>query len=208
MNVIQALNWRYAVKQFSDERLNDQRVHDLLTAARMSASAFGLQPYRLVVVNDLNVRKQLLEYSMGQEKVVNCSHLIVFAAQKNVGDEMVDRYIESLAQVRSASIDEFAGMGDHIKRFLAGLSPQQQETWAHEQTYIALGTFLTAAAMMQIDACPMTGFERDGFDEVLGLNKMGLESCVICTLGVRHPEDLSASQPKVRYSHADMVITL
>jgi len=84
MNIIQALNWRYAVRQFSSENIDAQRVQELLTATRLSATSYGLQPYRLITVNDLDVRKKLLEYSMGQDKVLNCSHLIVIAAQTTI----------------------------------------------------------------------------------------------------------------------------
>ncbi|MGD8812457.1 MAG: nitroreductase family protein, partial [Thioalkalispiraceae bacterium] len=98
MNVIEALNWRYAVREFSPERIDDMKMQELLTATRLSASSYGLQPYRMIVIDDINIRRRLLKHSLGQQKVVDCSHLLVFAAQDNIGDEMVDSYIYSVAR--------------------------------------------------------------------------------------------------------------
>ncbi|HEY9050340.1 MAG TPA: NAD(P)H-dependent oxidoreductase, partial [Gammaproteobacteria bacterium] len=203
-----ALNWRYAVRQFSSERIDEEKIQQLLTATRLSATSYGLQPYRLILVNDIDVRKKLLKYAMGQDKVVNCSHLVVFAAQTNIGDDMVDRYIRSVAETRGISVDEFQGLADHMKQVFVGMNAQQKREWAHQQAYIALGTLLTAAAVMEIDTCPMGGIEADGFDCVLGLNELGLETSVICALGVRHPDDSNARLPKVRYGHSEMVIVI
>jgi len=206
--MINALNWRYAVKEFSSEKIEDQKVQELLTATRLSASAYGLQPYRLLVVNDINTRRQLLNHAMGQDKVLNCSHLIVFAAQTNVGDDMVNRYVKAVATSQNISIDKLQGYADHIKDVFTGMDDTQKREWAHQQTYIALGTLLTAAAVMKIDSCPMTGFESKGFDRVLGLHEFGLESSIVCPLGIRHPDDNNAHLPKVRYDYSEMVINI
>lgn len=208
MNITEALNWRYAVRKFTTERIGDDRVNELLTATRLSASSYGLQPWRMVVVNDIDTRKRLYEYAMGQDKVVNCSHLVVLAAQTDIGDAMVDRYMDALTQVRDLPADVLDSISAHMKDVIGNMSEQRRREWAHEQVYIALGTLLTAAAVMKIDTCPMTGFESEGFDSVLELHKRSLESSVICALGVRDPEDENAFLPKVRYGHAEMVLTV
>jgi nitroreductase len=208
MNVIDALNWRYAVRTFSPERIDDRKIQELITATRLSATSYGLQPYRMILVDDIDTRRALLPFSFGQEKVVNCSHLLVFAAQKQIGDEMVDRYIQSVARTRGVSADRLKGLADHMKSVFAGMSTAEKKEWAHQQVYIALGTMLTAAATMQIDSCPMGGIEQSGYDDVLGLKERGLETSVICALGIRHPDDESARLKKVRYGQAEMVITV
>jgi len=208
MNIIEALNWRYAVRQFSSELIDDKKVQELLTATRLSSTSYGLQPYRLILVNDRDVRQELLPYSMGQDKVVECSHLLIFATQTNIGDDMVDRYIQSVAEARDMPVADLQGIATHMKEVFAGMDAAQKREWAHQQAYVALGTLLTAAAVMQIDTCPMGGFEAAGFDRVLGLAERGLETAVICALGVRHPDDGNAHLAKVRYDHAEMIIAV
>lgn len=208
MNLIEALHWRYAVRKFSTERIDEGKIRELLNATRLSATSYGLQPYRLIRVDDLEVRRRLLPHAMGQDKVVDCSHLVVFAAQTEIDDRMVDRYIRSVADIRDTPIDELCGLADHLKQAVTGPDAARRREWAHQQAYIALGTLLTAAAVMGIDTCPMAGFDTEGFDRVLGLRERGLESSVICALGVRHPEDANARLPKVRYDQAEMVIAV
>lgn len=208
MNVIEALNWRYAVRAFTPQKIDKQVIDELLTATRLSATSYGLQPYRMILVDNIDIRQNLLPHSFGQEKVVDCSHLVVFAAETESGDEMVDRYIHSVAKTRGISTDDLATLAEHIKSVFAGMSPAEKREWAHQQVHIALGTLLTAAAMMKIDTCPMGGIQPHGYDRVLGLSERGLETSVICALGVRHPEDSNARLTKVRYTQSEMVIVM
>ena len=186
MNIIEALNWRYAVRKFSAERIEDDKINELVTAACLSPSSYGLQPWRMIVVDDIDTRKRLYKYAMGQDKVVNCSHLIVLAAQTDIGEITVDRYMEALTKLRDLSADVLDSISAHMKEVVSNMSEQRKREWAHEQVYIALGILLTAAAVMKIDSCPMTGFEREGFDRVLGLHERSLESSVITAVPLRH----------------------
>ncbi len=207
MNVMESLHWRYAVKQFSTDIINDNQVQALLTATRLSASSFGLQPYRLLVVKSAGIRQQLLEYSMGQDKVVNASQLIVFAAQTNLDDKTVHAYIDKVSKVRGIPLEQLHDLTEQIKTALATKTQPQKITWAKNQTYLALGTFLTCAAIMEIDACPMEGFNAEGYDNVLGLADKALTTTVICPIGKRHEDDPYASIQKVRFNAEEMIQT-
>lgn len=208
MDVLEAMNWRYATRQFADERIDVQQLRQLLDAARLSASSYGLQPYRLLVIDSAQTRRQLLPHSLSQQKVVDCSHLIVFAAQTDVGEHTVSRYIDSLSTQRGQPTAELQPLAEHMQAALAAKTPAQRLEWAHQQAYLALGTLLTCAAMMRIDACPMTGIDAAGYDRVLGLAQRQLTTSVICPVGRRHPDDDAARLPKVRADYRDMVIPL
>lgn len=206
MDIHAALDWRYAVREFSPEKLSHQAVEILVDAARKSASSYGLQPYKLIVIESRAVRSDLLPHSFGQQKVLDCSHLVVLAAETDVGDHTVDRYVQKLMQVRGVSLDDVAGYAGHMKQALASKSSDEKRVWAHQQAYIALGTLLTAAAALKIDGCPMTGFDHRAYDQVLGLTEQGLEASAIVALGHRSPQDKSAEQAKVRFDYGDIVI--
>ena len=208
MNIHEALDWRYAVREFSPEKLDGQTVETLVDAARKSASSYGLQPYKILIVESKSVRKDLLPYSYGQQKVLDCSHLIVFAAQTDIGDHTVDRYVTQFEKIRSVPAAEISGYVTHMKEALASKSQSEKQAWAHQQAYIALGTLLTAAASMRIDSCPMTGFDHNAYDEELGLAELGLESSAIVALGYRSARDRSSGLPKVRFDYDDLVITM
>ena len=208
MNIHEALDWRYAVREFSPEKLDGQTVETLVDAARKSASSYGLQPYKILIVESKPVRKDLLPYSYGQQKVLDCSHLIVFAAQTDIGDHTVDRYVTQFEKIRSVPAAEISGYVTHMKEALASKSQAEKQAWAHQQAYIALCTLLTAAASMRIDSCPMTGFDHNAYDDVLGLAELGLESSAIVALGYRSARDRSSGLPKVRFDYDDLVITM
>lgn len=204
MDIHEALDWRYAVREFSPERLTRESVETLVDAARKSASSYGLQPYRIVVIESKALRKDLLAYSFGQQKVLDCSHLIVFAAQTDIGDHTVDRYVAQVLKTRGGYARDASGYASHIKQALGAKSLAERKAWAHQQAYIALGTLLTAAATMRIDSCPMTGFDNDAYDEILGLAEQGLESSAIVALGYRSARDRTSGLPKVRFDLDEM----
>lgn len=208
MNPVEALNWRYAVKKFTNDKIPASQLKELLNMTRLSPSAYGLQPYALIVVESRDVRQQLLPYSYGQDKIAESSHLIVFAAHSELGDNTVDRYIDKYAQMTNQSPSELSDFSAHMKSALARMTNVQRQQWAHQQAYIALGTFLTCAALMRIDCCPMSGFDQKGYDKVLGLAEKGLISTVICPIGCRHPEDQQAGRPKVRLDYDEIVLEI
>ena len=207
MDIHSALDWRYAVREFSSDRLTTSQLHSLMDATRKSASSYGLQPYKLIVLESQEIRQKLLPHSFGQDKVVNSSHLIVFAAQREIGYWTVDRYIQQLLKLRGGSYDSLNDYARHMKQSLASKTAAEKREWAHQQTYIALGTFLTAAAMMKIDTCPMTGINHKAYDEVLGLKTHGLETSVIAAVGYRSPDDKSATHTKIRFDYDDFVLS-
>ncbi len=208
MKLLEALNWRYGVKKFSDEKISAAELKELLNATRLSASSYGLQPYNLIVIEADTIRKQLLPFSYGQDKIINSSHLIIFAAHTQVGDVTVDRYIDNYAKITDRTHSELDNFSHHMKSALATKTLEQKQEWAHQQAYIALGNFLTCAAMMKIDSCPMTGFDNAGYDAVLGLAEKGLTTSVICPIGRRHQSDDQAHIPKVRFDYEQIVIEM
>jgi len=204
----QALNWRYAVRSFSKASLTEQQVSELLAASSLSASSYGLQPYRFIVVRDKALREQLVEHAYGQQKVADCSHLIIIAAQTDIGKNTVQRYTHQFAKARGVDKSSLVNMENHFQGVLDNKDANQKHQWADQQTYIALGNLLTCAAMMKIDSCPMTGFQAQGIDQVLGLAEKGLTASILCPIGVRHADDENATLAKVRFTPEQMILSL
>lgn len=208
MNIIESLHWRYAVREFSAEIIKEEKLQLLLDATRLSASSYGLQPYHLLVIQSQSIKQQLVEFSLGQDKVANCSHLVVFAAHTHIGDVTVDRYLSAFSKTRGVEAARLENMAQHYKAALAVMDTTQRQEWAHQQVYIALGNFLTCAALMEIDSCPMTGIEVEGFDRVLNLRDKNLTTTAVCPIGIRHPQDKSAYEKKVRVDAHELVTLL
>ena len=199
--LLDRLSWRYATKQFDPTRKISARDWATLEdALLLTPSSGGLQPWKFIVVTDPAVRAKLLPVSYGQPQIKDASHLVVFAAKKNFSETDVDTFIRHTAATRGVSVESLtlyrAILVDGIVK---GMDEAARDAWARNQAYIALGNLLTSAALLGIDACPMEGFNRAQYDEILGLNKQGYASAVIATLGYRAASDPYATARKVRF---------
>jgi len=208
--LIQQLNWRYATKQFDPSRkISTSDWATLEEALRLSPSSGGLQPWKFIVVTDPAVRARLTPAAFGQAQIKDASHLAVFAAKTNFSEADVDAHVSQVAQAQGAPVEKLAALrnmlvGGIVQRYDAAA----RYAWAQNQAYIALGNLLTSAALLGIDACPMEGFDRAQFDEILGLKAKGLASAVIATLGYRLPTDKYATAPKVRFPKEQLFINI
>ena len=201
IQLLEQLNWRYATKQFDPTRkISAQDWAALEEALLLTPSSGGLQPWKFIVVTDPAVRAKLLPASYGQAQITNASHLVVFASKKNFNAADVDAHIKHVAEVQGVSVEALAPLrGMLVGGIVQSMDEKARDAWARNQAYIALGNLLTSAAVLGIDACPMEGFDRAQYDEILGLTAKGFASAAIVTLGYRLPTDKYASAPKVRF---------
>jgi nitroreductase len=208
-NFIKNANWRYATKKFdATKKVSDADLQTLKEAIRLSASSYGLQPYQVILVENLELRAQLQPAAWGQTQIVDASHLLVFANVTNIGDAEIDAYLNNVAETRGLPLDALQGYGDFMKSKISTLPVEQRNIWTSKQTYIALGNLLNAAAELNIDVTPMEGFEPEKVNEILGLNERGLNASLIAPIGYRHEEDATQSYAKVRKSEQELFINL
>jgi nitroreductase len=204
---LQQLYWRYATKKFdASKKIPDATWKTLEQSLVLSPSSFGLQPWQFFVIRNPEIRQTLLVHSWGQKPVVEASHLVVFAIKQNIDTEDVDRYVQRMSEIQQVPGEKLAGFGNVVKGFLENPPyPLDMDQWAARQTYIALGFFMTCAAMLEIDTLPMEGFVPAKYDEVLDLNSKGYSAVVLCAAGYRAEDDKYAANPKVRYPTNDIV---
>lgn len=202
-------NWRYATKKFdATKKISTEDLNTLKEAIRLSSSSYGLQPYQVIIVENPELRAKLQPAAYGQTQVVDASHLIVFANQTNVGDNEIDAYIENISKIREIPKDALIGFENYIKSTISKFAEDAKNIWASKQTYLALGNLLNAAAELKIDVTPMEGFNPVQVNEILGLDKLGLNASLMATIGYRHEEDATQHLKKVRKSNEELFITL
>lgn len=207
MKLIDALNWRYAAKRMTGEKVSQGKVDNILEATRLSASSMGLQPYTILVIESEEVKKKLQPVAYNQPQITESSHLLVFAAWENVTEEHVDEYINNIAIVRNVSVESLAAFRASLMNIVNGLTQEQKYEWAARQAYIAFGTAITAAAIEEVDATPMEGFQPAAVDEILGLKEKGLRSVTILALGYRDNEkDILVNAQKVRRDRDKLIL--
>jgi nitroreductase len=206
--LLEQLKWRYATKQFDPNRkISTADWAVLEEALSLTPSSGGLQPWKFFIVTDPAVRAKLSPASWGQKQITDASHLVVFTSKTNFSEADVDAHISNAYKVTGAPSEALKPLRDML---VGGIVKSQDETarnaWARNQAYIALGNLLASAALLGIDACPMEGFDRAQYDEILGLKAKGYASAVIATLGYRSPADKYAASPKVRFPKEQLFV--
>lgn len=209
MKIIDNLKWRYATKKFdTTKKVSAENLELLKEAVNLSASSYGLQPFKIVIIENPDIRKKLRAASWGQPQITDASHLLLFCNYLEVGPDKVDGYLKLRADINNLKLEDSKDYGDMMKSLMAALTPEQMEIWTSKQTYIALGTLLAAAAELKIDSCPMEGFDKVEFNKILGLKERGLSASVIGAIGYRSQEDPYANFKKVRKPLAELFETI
>jgi nitroreductase len=205
--LLEQLNWRYAVKQFDPTRkISPEDWAALESALILSPSSWGLQPWKFIVITDQKMREKLFPATWNQRQVLDCSHYVVFTVNTKMTEEHVDKHITRTVEVRGGTAETLKRYRDvMVDDVVTGARGALSQEWAARQVYLALGNFMTSAALMGIDTCPMEGFEPDQYDKILDLAAQGFASIVCCAAGYRAPGDKYATQKKVRFPREHVI---
>jgi nitroreductase len=207
MSLIEALNWRYATKKMNGQPVAQEKVDQILEAARLAPTSSGLQPFKVIVITDPALKQELLPHAFNQSQIVDASHVLVFAAWDNYTEQRIDEVFNRTNAERGVPA---AATADYVARLKSIYLPREAEVnfeHAARQAYIAFGTAIAEAALLKVDATPMEGFDNAKFDEILKLNEQGLKSVTILPLGYRdEANDWLAGLKKVRQSKESFII--
>jgi nitroreductase len=202
-------NWRYATKKFdATKKISAADLAFLKEAIRLSTSSYGLQPYKVFIVENPELRAKLVAASYGQAQVADASHLLVFANELNFGAAGIDQFASTICKTRELPLEAIQGYVDYMKGNITGLPEEVRNIWTSKQTYLALGNLLNAAAELKIDVTPMEGFIPAQVNEILDLDQLGLNATLLAPIGYRHEEDATQHYKKVRKSNDELFITL
>jgi nitroreductase len=204
--ILDSLNWRYATKAYDKTRkISPEDWATLEQSIALAPSSFGIQPYKLLVIDDAETRERLKAAAYNQAPVTDASHFVVFAYKKNLSDADIEHFVERIITVRGGSrealVDYENAMKGAAQRAVSG---GYIETWNSRQAYIALGFLLETAALLGIDATPMEGFDAAQFNAILGLEEYS--AVAVAALGYRDAEnDWLANLPKVRKADHELI---
>ena len=207
MSLIDKLQWRYATKKMDPAKAVPQdKVDQILEAIRLTASSSGLQPYELLVITNKEIREKIKPIANGQSQIVDCSHLLVFAAWDNYTAERINNAFDMTERIRNFTSEAGTAYRQMLLKVYPARDAEINFTHAAKQVYIGLGTALIAAADAQVDSTPMEGFEPQALDTILNLKEKGLRSVVMLPLGYRKAdEDWLLNLEKVRRTKENFI---
>jgi len=208
-SIIQQLQWRYACKSFDPNRLlKTEQIQLLKEAFDLTASSYGLQPLKMLVISNAKLKSRLVAASMNQKQIQQCSHLLVLCTRTDVSPEFIHSYFDLVKSKRGTEDKILAPFLEFLLKEMGEMSDEDKEVWMAKQAYIALGNLLTVCALEGIDACPMEGFEPPKYDEILGLSRQGLRAVLLLPVGHRSVQDTFAAMAKVRRGLDEVIIEL
>ena len=186
---------RYASRAFTDQKVPEDTIKELLDLIRVAPSALNLQPWRIKVVSDQKTRDELGPAMFNQMQAVNCSHLLVFCTDTDIDDVIarVDQSMKSTGFPDDQRV-RMIGMATSLK---TNLTP----SWLQQQIYFALGNAVNGAKSLGLDSCPMTGFDAGKVAQILGLPQHIVPTAV-CPVGY----GADSPPPKARLSREDILI--
>lgn len=199
MDFIKSAQWRYATKKFDATRkVSPEQIELLKRGVQLAPSSYGLQPYKVLIIEDAALKIQLRSASWDQPQITDCSHLFVFCHYLDFPTELIDEYINFVSKIQEIEEDSLAVYSRLMKGDIAAKSTNERNCWARNQTYIALSNLLMCCAQEQIDSCPMEGFSSAMYNSILGLRGDGLNACVVAAVGYRDSNDPTQRWIKVR----------
>ncbi|MDB5144710.1 MAG: Nitroreductase [Mucilaginibacter sp.] len=209
MDIIQALNWRYATKRMTGQTVPKETIDKIIEAARLAPSGIGLQPYEIIVVTNPEWKAKILPIAMNQPQVIQSSHLLVFAAWQNYSLARINKVFDYLNEQRNQPTSVSDGHRNFAISYFGKFTEEEQFHHAAKQANIALGIAVATAALEQVDATPMEGFKALALDELLGLKEKGLRSSMLLAIGHRDEiNDWNLQLKKIRKPLAELVTEL
>ena len=189
---------RYATKKFDGRKIPEEEIDKLLDLVRFAPSALNLQPWKIKVITDSQVKEQLKPAAFDQEQISTCSHLFVFCADPDY-DSLIRRLGDLLKshEVPDDIQKNILGMAQH---FVEQMTPEQRFSWSQAQTYLALGNALNGAKALGFDSCPMGGFDPAEFARILKI-PAPLVPVMLCPVGYA----ADTPMPKIRFPREDVL---
>jgi len=208
-NFIDSLQWRFAAKSFdSTKKVSQVDIDFLKKAIQLSVSSYGLQQYKVLIIENKKIQEKLTTASYYQTQITEASHVFVFCSITDVNEIVIDEYIENISKTRELSKESLSGFAKMIQAKVDRSTKEQIAEWSDRQSYIAMTNLLNACAVKEIDSCPMEGFIPEKYIEILGLENEKLNPVLVVPIGYRTPDDKYAKMAKVRKPMADLFYNL
>ena len=206
-DIIESLEWRYATKKFdSTKKLSKEKLDILKKSYDLTATSYGLQPLKLVIVSDPDTLEKLVPLSFNQPQIGNASHILVICTETRVDTPFIKDYFNRVEKERGTSREILASFEDFLINSFSKKDTEEIDLWAANQVYLAMGNLLTVCAIEEIDSCPIEGFLPEKYDEFFKLNDMGLKSVLVLAVGYRAEDDMFSRFKKIRRGVDEVVI--
>lgn len=209
MNIINSLEWRYATKKFDPSKiLSNEKIETLKKAFNLTPTSFGLQPIKLIVIQNKELQEKFVEHSYFQRQVADASHLLVLCIENDTTTEDINNYFDLEKKERGTDEELISTFRNQLIDMYKNKTLEERQLSAIYQTYIILGNLMTVCALEKIDACPIEGFVPSKIDELLNLDEFNLKSVLLLPVGFRADDDIMSGMKKVRKPLSETILEI
>lgn len=187
--ILDAYNFRHACKIFDEnKKISKEDMDFLLETFKLSPSSFGMEPWRLIVITNDELKSKLKPHCWNQAQITTCSHLVVVIAKTALVQDNI--YIDKMFSRRPLNND---AKQSYISLFKDYIKEKPIYEWCSRQNYLAAANMATSAAMIGIDSCFIEGFKKEDLENALEIDTKKEDISVLLTLGFR------VNKPKEKY---------
>ena len=209
MELLDKLNWRYAAKAMSGEKVAQEKIDNIIEAISLAPTSSGLQPFEIIVITNQAIKEKIKPIAWNQSVITDCSHLFVFAAWDTYTANRINKMFDLTNTIRGFKNEGWENYRQMLLKSYPLKDAQENFNHAAKQAYIAFSQAIAAAAFEGVDSTPLEGFDPDALDKILGLRVKGLRSCVMLPIGYRDDKnDWLVNLTKVRKSKKDLVTVI
>lgn len=187
-DILSAIKNRRATKHFDPAyKLSQDDLMAILDATRYAPTAFNIQNYRFLVVNDEAQLDKIKAVAWDQPQIKDCSALVVMCADLKAWEKNPHRYWANASDdVKSLYAEKM------IPAYYKGREQTQRDE-GFRSAGMAAHALMMAAQAYGLDSCPMDGFDFDEVKKIIHLPQ-DHELVMFVALGKR------ASEPHTRPS--------
>jgi nitroreductase/dihydropteridine reductase len=205
-------NKRYTTKAFDpDKKISDAQIEEIKQLLRLSPSSTNSQPWHFVLAaseaGKAKIAEATSDFAFNTQKILNASHVLVLCSKTTMDDAHILKVLEQEDSDGRFSDDAAKQANNNGRTFFANIHRYElkdSQHWMEKQVYLALGNLLLGASLLDIDTCPIEGFNATTLNQVLDLPAKGYTATVIVALGYHSEEDFNAKLPKSRLPISDI----
>ncbi len=208
-DTIKKLQWRYATKKFDpSKKLSQEKLRVLKETFNLTATSYGLQPLKMVIVANQEIKEQLMPLTFNQPQVRDASHVLVLCVETEIDANFIVDHFKRVGGTRNTPREILEPFEKNLVREFSEKESNEIRQWMINQLYLTLGSLLAICAIEEIDACPMEGFQPEKYDQLLNLKEKGLESVIVLPVGYRDDSDFFSSLKKVRRGVEELIVEI
>lgn len=208
-DTIKKLQWRYATKKFDpSKKLSQEKLRVLKETFNLTATSYGLQPLKMVIVANQEIKEQLMPLTFNQPQVRDASHVLVLCVETEIDANFIVDHFKRVEGTRNTPREILEPFEKNLVREFSEKESNEIRQWMINQLYLTLGSLLAICAIEEIDACPMEGFQPEKYDQLLNLKEKGLESVIVLPVGYRDDSDFFSSLKKVRRGVEELIVEI